>query len=226
MTATSILPPVKFCKKCQCETERYKGGGCKPCAVSNAAKWKSENKDKEAMTKARYYQKHKDAVKETSSRTYSRNKEKVCEAATLWAVNNPEKCILARKKHAASGKEKLTKQMYAAKNATRIRDAKRLWIKSNPDAVRRMNHVRRARKSRSGGNLSSGITQKLFSLQRGRCACCGLLLGDRYDLDHIMPLALGGSNTDDNVQLLRQRCNRQKHAKHPIYFMQSRGFLL
>lgn len=226
MTATSILSPVKFCKKCQCETARYKCGSCKPCRLVSASIWKEKNKDKEALIKARYYQNNKDAVKETSSRTYARNKEKVCAAATLWAVNNPEKRILARKKHAASGREKLTKQMYSSKNATRIKETKRLWIKSNPDAVRRMNNIRRARKSSSGGNLSSGITQKLFSLQRGRCACCGLLLGDKYDLDHIMPLALGGSNTDDNVQLLRQRCNRQKHAKHPIDFMQSRGFLL
>jgi 5-methylcytosine-specific restriction endonuclease McrA len=53
-----------------------------------------------------------------------------------------------------------------------------------------------------------------------------LPLGDNYHIDHIMPLALGGSNTDDNIQLLRQRCNNQKCAKHPVDFMQSRGFLL
>jgi len=36
----------------------------------------------------------------------------------------------------------------------------------------------------------------------------------------------GGSNTDDNMQLLRKLCNLQKHAKHPVDFMQERGFLL
>jgi 5-methylcytosine-specific restriction endonuclease McrA len=51
-------------------------------------------------------------------------------------------------------------------------------------------------------------------------------LGDNYHLDHIVPLAIGGTNTDDNIQLLRQKCNQQKSAKHPIDFMQSRGFLL
>lgn len=55
---------------------------------------------------------------------------------------------------------------------------------------------------------------------------CGKPLGDAYHLDHVMPLALGGSNTDDNMQLLRDRCNLQKHAKHPVDFMQERGFLL
>jgi hypothetical protein len=41
-----------------------------------------------------------------------------------------------------------------------------------------------------------------------------------------MPLALGGSNTDDNMQLLRAICNYHKYTKHPIDFMQSKGFLL
>lgn len=45
-------------------------------------------------------------------------------------------------------------------------------------------------------------------------------------MDHIVPLALGGSNTDGNIQLLRATCNQQKHAKHPVVFMQERGFLL
>jgi len=51
-------------------------------------------------------------------------------------------------------------------------------------------------------------------------------LGDDFHMDHIMPIALGGSNTDDNMQLLRKECNLQKQAKHPIDFMQSRGLLL
>jgi 5-methylcytosine-specific restriction endonuclease McrA len=45
-------------------------------------------------------------------------------------------------------------------------------------------------------------------------------------MDHIVPLISGGTNTDDNIQLMRSRCNQQKSAKHPIDFMQSRGFLL
>lgn len=35
-----------------------------------------------------------------------------------------------------------------------------------------------------------------------------------------------GTNTDDNIQLLRKLCNLQKSAKHPVDFMQQRGFLL
>jgi 5-methylcytosine-specific restriction endonuclease McrA len=84
----------------------------------------------------------------------------------------------------------------------------------------------RSRKRANGGTLSKGLAEKLFKLQQGKCPCCKQPLGRNYHLDHIVPTALGGSNSDDNMQLLRATCNHQKHAKHPIDFMQQRGFLL
>ncbi|MGH9199405.1 MAG: HNH endonuclease [Acidimicrobiia bacterium] len=35
----------------------------------------------------------------------------------------------------------------------------------------------------------------------------------RPEFDHIIPLATGGSNTERNVQLLCESCNRQKGAR-------------
>ena len=70
------------------------------------------------------------------------------------------------------------------------------------------------------------IVEKLLKLQKGKCPCCSLPLGDDFHLDHKMPLALGGDHVDDNMQLLKARCNMQKRASNPIDFMQSRGFLL
>jgi len=85
---------------------------------------------------------------------------------------------------------------------------------------------RRARARMAGGILSRDILTRLYRLQRGKCACCGLPLGSRYELDHISPLAKGGQHSDNNMQLLRKRCNQEKSAKHPVDFMRSRGFLL
>lgn len=101
------------------------------------------------------------------------------------------------------------------------------WNAANPEVKRVHNHNRRARKREAGGKLSKGLSEKLFKLQRGKCACgCQQPLGDDYHLDHLMPLALGGPNEDRNMQLLRAKCNLQKSKKHPVDFMQQRGFLL
>lgn len=85
--------------------------------------------------------------------------------------------------------------------------------------------ISKERRKMAVGKLSAGLSRKLWDLQRGLCPCCEQELG-KFHMDHIMPISLGGTNTDDNIQLLRQTCNLQKGNKHPIDFMQERGFLL
>lgn len=130
-----------------------------------------------------------------------------------YAKANPEKVKAAQVAYKANHPEK--------RKATVLK-----WDKANPEAKRIHAHTRRARKSMSGGTLSKGLLAKLFALQKGKCACCKEPLGSDAQLDHIIPIAMGGSNCDENIQLLHGLCNRQKSAKHPVDFMQEMGFLL
>jgi len=115
---------------------------------------------------------------------------------------------------------------YYAANRERVKAKNDAWHAANPEKRRIQQQNRESRKRANGGKLSPDLASKLFILQKGKCPCCNKPLGDDFHLDHIIQIKLGGSNTDDNIQLLRQRCNQQKQAKHPVEFMQSRGFLL
>lgn len=193
---------MKSCNKCKEEkqdAEFYKkASSCKACVGLAAAAWAKANPDKRKATCVKYRIKHAEKVKATADKHYKENKEKMVLRAKEWASNNPSKVRLAKNK----------------------------WAEANRDAYRIYSHNRRSRERDAVGTLSTDIAKKLFSLQRGKCACCARPLGNKYHRDHRMPLALGGSNTDDNIELLCPTCNLQKQAKHPIDFMQSRGFLL
>lgn len=149
-------------------------------------------------------------------------------ATTVWRAANLEKVKATKAAWYAANrkKEKVANAAWYVANRERKAATTAAWKKANPGAVRINKHNRRALKIAVGGALSKGLSAKLFELQRGKCACCKLPLGDNLHMDHIMPLALGGANIDGNMQLLRATCNLKKHAKHPVDFMQSRGFLL
>ncbi|MBW1667002.1 MAG: HNH endonuclease [Deltaproteobacteria bacterium] len=46
---------------------------------------------------------------------------------------------------------------------------------------------------------------------KGRCVKCGT--NKDLEFDHIIPVSKGGSNTERNIQLLCQKCNREKSDK-------------
>lgn len=161
---------------------------------------------------AAYASKNRERIRTAYAEYCEKNKTKINAKSAKWRETNRDKAIAASK-------------AWREENLGRAKEMVLAWHSENAEARRVHKQNRRARE-KLGGKLSIGIIQKLYKLQKGRCACCGAALGENYHLDHIMPLALGGLNTDDNVQLLRQKCNNEKRSKHPVDFMQSRGLLL
>jgi len=86
--------------------------------------------------------------------------------------------------------------------------------------------IRRARKKKCGGFFTREEVDVLYKKQNGKCVCCNAKLGTNFHRDHIMPLALGGSNTIANIQLLCPTCNGRKGAKDPIVWANEIGRLI
>jgi hypothetical protein len=164
------------------------------------------------------------------SERYSNGACKACARAknALRRSANPKR-ENARSNAWKAANPEMAKASYAAWVAVnhekkKAKDAK--WRAANPEANRINCQNRRARKREGGGTLSKDLATKLFNLQKGMCPCCKQPLGNDYHLDHKMPLALGGPNSDGNMQLLRGICNKKKGTLHPVDFMRSKGFLL
>lgn len=157
------------------------------------------NKEQKRAYDAARYIDNRDKFRQRNKEWRDKNKDKMKTYAREWRDKNKEKEKEQHKNHYINNRE-----AYKAKI-----------------------HTRRARKNNNGGHLSPGIKQKLLTIQRGRCAICrvNIIKKDQH-IDHVMPLVLGGSNEDRNIQITCSVCNLRKGSKDPITFMRTIGYLL
>lgn len=67
-------------------------------------------------------------------------------------------------------------------------------------------------RTRSSGRtpIPEAVRHAVWRRDQGRCARCDSQ--ERLEFDHIIPVSRGGANTERNLQLLCERCNREKSA--------------
>ena len=145
-----------------------------------------------------------------SQEWYQKNKDKV---AKKYSDNKDE----IKKKRRPKAIE------YYAKNRERLLAKGKEYYLNNKEKFELKDALRRCR----GGSKSIkvGYKDRLLVLQKGKCACCKTKL-DKYHVDHIVPVSKGGPHEFTNLQLLCPTCNLNKHAKDPVDFMQTKGYLL
>ena len=59
--------------------------------------------------------------------------------------------------------------------------------------------------------VSKQVRDIVWDRDQGRCTECGS--NEKLEFDHIIPHSKGGSNSEKNIQLLCEECNRKKSDK-------------
>lgn len=150
-----------------------------------------------------------------------------------WHAANKDRVTEIKRAHRSSNREaeraKAREKYWADHAATRANrnEKQKQWRDANPERHRSYLAKRRKQLQSSGESFSASDVKELFATQGGKCAepSCRTALSDGYHVDHIMPLALGGRNTAENIQLLCARCNVKKGSKHPIRWANENGRL-
>jgi 5-methylcytosine-specific restriction endonuclease McrA len=213
------------------------------------AKWrayKADNKEAAAAHTKRWYQKNWNALKEKRIA----NRDKIAERSKAWQKANPEKVNARQKRYQQAhpevglayrqaNKERLDLQRKAWKRANpdKVRENTRKWHaahpevvknwrKANPEAFRAQTQTRHARMANAEGRHTADELKALFQRQHGKCAYCSKSIRNGYHVDHVIPLARGGSNWITNISLACARCNLTKSAADPIEFARRNGKLL
>jgi 5-methylcytosine-specific restriction endonuclease McrA len=100
-------------------------------------------------------------------------------------------------------------------NKIKVLERKRSMYFADPGAARAQGRIRRgtrrARERQGGGSYTTAEWRALVENYGGRCAYCGTIT-EKLEVDHRVPLSLGGANTIDNILPACADCNRRKHT--------------
>ena len=177
--------------------------------------WREANKEKIAAKEKAYREANK-AKEAAYNKAYREaNKEKLAAQQKAYRETNKQKILARQKSWHEANKEKL--KIHYKVNREKILARTKAWREINKEKISQQRAQRRFRKMH--------IINHLLVAQRGKCASCHANVIEKHHLDHIVPVAKGGTNDRSNFQLLCPTCNLKKSAKDPLAFMQERGKL-
>jgi 5-methylcytosine-specific restriction endonuclease McrA len=224
--ATEPIHPTRVCRKCGFEKPedalhfRRRGNRlthqCQDCLRAKCRAYYESNKSQmlarvrdtratdpefhRARDKA-YYEKHLE-VKKARVREYkSTRKDRYRELNRQWDAANPER------------KRELARQSYARRRESEIARVVE-WTRQNRDKQTAARARRRGRVAGAEGVITSEDIAAQKARQAGLCYYCEIE-PKRWEVEHFIPLARGGSNGPENMVMACAPCNRSKSYKLP-----------
>jgi 5-methylcytosine-specific restriction endonuclease McrA len=197
--------------------------------------WHAANPNASRAIKKRYRDTHKEEIKESIQikrqsdpeyfrekhrRTYTRNRDKILQKFAEWRVINRERLRQkARNRYQENievAREKSRKLYQTRKDKHAI--AVKRWGQNNPDSLLAIVHRRRAKRYQNGGSYTVQEWKELKSHYNHTCLCCGKQEPEiKLTVDHVIPIARGGTDNIDNIQPLCRKCNASKNVKSTDY---------
>jgi 5-methylcytosine-specific restriction endonuclease McrA len=164
---------------------------CKICVSADAKKRYAENPQPYKDKAKQYKEKNPERVLANRRRWLESNREKNREYQRLWALEYRKRNPLSHRKWKTNPK-KLAQ-----------------WRRENPDKTRKQKHDRRVRElgARSYLVTSKDISRLLYS----NCIYCGS--PESIQIDHVFPLARGGTHSIGNLAPACRTCNVRKSSK-------------
>jgi 5-methylcytosine-specific restriction endonuclease McrA len=166
--------------------------GCVECVKAAKSAWAKANPEKVKAYMGAWTEANPEKRKANGAAYYERNPAKYMAKSAAWREANPDKVSLASV----------------------------AYYEANAEAVKVGVRNYQARKGNAPGSHTVGDIAALHRQQNSRCNACGADFAQvKVHVDHIVPLAKGGANGADNLQLLCGPCNQSKGTKDNDAFL-------
>lgn len=217
--------------------KRYTGSGtCATCSVNNTLKHQAKAPHHPNRIAAReagltHYSTGRPCIHGHDKRFVATGHCAPCEVikAKRWLGARPDYAASAKRRSRATNPipHRKASKKWAKANPTKHADSIIRWKKRHPQRAKELaivrSHRRRTRLRNNGGDFTLDDIVAIRIKQNFACAACGDT-ERQQEIDHIIPVRLGGSSYPSNLQLLCFRCNRSKSGRHPDDWAKSPDF--
>ena len=152
---------------------------------------------------------------------WDQNRERFLAQQAEWRANHPERVVAWQAAYYAQHIEYYAARalVYRENNRERIAAQKAVYRAGHLSLHAAHQRNRRARKLGAGGSHTAEQLTDLRQEQQDLCVYCWGPLGESPHVDHMIPLARGGSDSIDNLVWACAPCNLKKHAKTAEEFL-------
>jgi len=187
-----------------------------------------ENLEKYRAQSAAAYTANKEERRRQIHTNYLRTKEKVSERSKRDYVANRQSRQAQMQEWNKRNRHKFVdySRAWRERNPEKVREGVKRWKQMNPEKARAIDTRNKAKRRGASGSFTASDIAEIRKQQKDRCAYCRVTLAKKGEVDHILPVTLGGSNHRRNLQLTCRVCNNKKRAKDAIVFAQETGRLL
>lgn len=236
--------PQKQCKKCgnfypatteyfrlrRRDNSEYLESPCIPCIHAKKREDHIRDREKNNSRTRRWAEQNADYVREKARQYYQEHREERIAYVSQYQRDNADKINAYRRQRYHSDIERFrainrkNSKTYYHRLSVDVRRAKRTtravysreYARRTYDPIkqRAKSHRRRLKIQNSTEHFTTADIALQYKSQKGKCWHCGKALNNRFHVDHLIPLAKGGSNSPRNIVCSCEFCNTSKGAKH------------
>ena len=165
--------------------------------------------------------------REHDRKYYANNTVKAIAASKKWQADNREKVKNYAREYAVEwdsrnpGRRRGITAVFRAENPKWTREYSRQYARKYPDRLRNHNALRRA-KLRSSATGMPEVCEAIYEVARRVTECLGI----PHEVDHHVPLRIGGAHVPANLRVLPRRWNIRKGCVPPEVFYAKYPFLV
>jgi hypothetical protein len=188
---------------------------CKLCDRARRKAYTEAHREQEHKNRKQYRDSHKQELSARKKIYREAHKEHIAAHKKQWQQGESYKTY--QKRYYQEHKEELSQQAranYLAHQEERL-ECQRLYLRTVQGRMVDKAHKqkRKAQKRASAGSYTAKQLQEQVKRQKSKCYYCKTKLPEIYHVDHIVPLARGGSNDISNIVVTCPTCNMSKSYK-------------